>query len=327
MATNSPLTLFILKKFYDYGGRNQISNGLRNSCMFIVDLLNTEGYWAELVEAIDGNCIDRIVTQFKPARVVIEAIWVTPDKMAQLIRLHPSIEWTVRVHSELPFLANEGTAVEYLFAYLALGVEVAFNSEHTANDFRPFGDVAHLPNYYPLLTPRPPLPESDTLNIGCFGAIRPLKNQLIQAFAAIRFAQEIGKPLVFHMNGSRVEQSGNNVLKNIKALFAATGQTLVLHPWLSHEDFLVLIRQMDMCLAVSLSESFCIVAADAVGLGVPLIGSDAIHWLHKWSRAKVDSAESVCAAMQRVDPSTARKNYKSLDLYLKMAVAAWNAWV
>lgn len=323
-----PLTLFIIKKFYDYDGHRQVSNGLKTSAMFVVDLLLSEGHRAKLVEAIDANCIHRLIRENGPAaRVVLEAIWVTPTKMAELQQLNPDIKWTVRVHSETTFLQNEGVAIEWIAAYLNQGIEVAFNSTVTIDDFKVLGATTYLPNYYPLRKPRPPQPATPILNVGCFGAIRPLKNQLIQAIAACRFAKQAGTKMVFHMNGSRIEQSGSNNLKNIEALLMAAGQTLELHPWMDHEDFLELVASMDICLQVSLSESFNIVSADAVSMGVPLVGSEAIRWLPERSVADATSSDSIVAAIKRANVTTVIMNQAALKAYLAGAVTAWNSWV
>ena len=323
----TPLSLFIIKKSSDYGGPHAMSSGLRNSVEFIVNMLLMEGRRAKLVIAVDGNSIDALVAQSKPANVVIEAIWVTPAKMAELQRLHPKVKWTVRVHSEIPFLAAEGNAVAWIAEYMKMGIEVAFNSQATAQDFSLLGCVGYLPNYYPLRKPRPQVTPSSTLNVGCFGAIRPLKNQLIQAFAAVMFAKSKNKQLVFHINGSRVEQNGANNLKNIRALCDAAKATLVEHPWLDHEQFLELLAEMDVCLQVSYSESFCIVASDAVSMGVPLVGSDAISWLPERSTAEVNSVQSIVAAMGRANATGVEMNHAALRAYLKKALDAWNRWV
>jgi hypothetical protein len=321
------LILFIIKKFYDCGGDRQISNGVRNSVLFVVNMLLAEGHRAKMVEAIDGNSIDALIAKNRPDRVVIEALWVTPAKMAELRKLWPKVKWVIRVHSETPFLAQEGCAVGWIADYLKQGIQVSFNSTKTVDDFTALGPVVHLPNYYPLRKPRVAKVPSDTLDIGCFGAIRPLKNQLIQAFAAVRYAQSRNLKLVFHMNGSRIEQNGSNNLKNIQSLLTATGQTLELHPWMEHEEFLELIASMDICLQVSLSESFNIVSADAVSMGVPLIGSDAISWLPKRSRAKVDSSDSIVSAMERADKTAVIMNHAALTEYLEYAVEVWNGWI
>jgi hypothetical protein len=322
-----PLSLFIIKKFHDSAGSvGPISNGLRNSAQFVVDMLLMEGKRAKLVEAIDGNSVDALIAQNQPTRVVIEALWVTPAKMAELQRLWPKVKWTVRIHSETPFLSTEGIAVEWIKAYLDQGIEVAFNSAATADDFAGVyyaRNIIWLPNYYPLRKPRSLRPRGTVLDIGCFGAIRPLKNQLIQAIAAARYAMTEGKELRFHMNGTRMEQFGQSNLRNIQALL---GDQLVMHPWMDHEDFLELISQMDMVLAVSLTESFAIVAADTVSIGIPLIGSDAIPWLPDRSQAPVDESIAIVVAMQQADDTTVVMNQHALKAYLREAVSLWLTW-
>lgn len=329
------MILFIIKRhgaYGDYGGYggHPISNGLRKSAQFVVDLLNRLGYSALLVDAVDGNSIDRLISIHRPARVVLEAIWVTPAKLAELQRLWPKVRWTVRVHSEIPFLAQEGMAVAWLVAYRKLGVELAFNSDHTAQDFGLLDPAAiYLPNYYPLGRPAPRLTGYSCLplHIGCFGAIRPLKNQLIQAFAAIQFGRQQRRGLCFHMNGSRIEQNGSNNLKNISALFGATPDArLILHPWMDHAEFLELVWGMDLCMQVSLSESFCITAADAVGLNVPLVGSSAIRWLPRYSRADRSSVDSIVRVMSRAGKVSAALNRRALAHYLRRSSALWNLW-
>jgi hypothetical protein len=328
MRKDRQSVLFVIKKPYTYGdGVYAVSSGLRVSAEFSVELLLREGYGARLVEAIDGNCIDRLVTLYRPTHVILEAIWVTPEKLAELQALHPRVKWTVRVHSELPFLASEGNAISWLKACVRQGVEVAFNSKQTVEDFGVVGVSTYLPNYYPLRKVRPLLRDRKEVSVGCFGAIRPLKNQLIQAFAAIEYARLCGKKLVFHMNGSRLEQFGESNLQNIVALFEGTGNELVLHPWMAHNEFLEVIEDMDICLQVSLSESFNITSADAVSIGVPLVGSDTITWLPKRSRADVDSVASIVEAMFRADESTVHMNHAALELYLEVSRAAWLEWL
>lgn len=323
------MILFVIKRFYDYNGYSQVTNGLKTSAGFVVDMLKREGHKARLVEAIDGNCIDRLVTEFKPKIVILEALWVTPDKLAELRKLHPHIRWVVRVHSEISFLAQEGISIEWLAAYLKLGVEVAFNSSQAQEDFEGIGKSLYLPNFYPVRSLRYAHERNDhghTVNIGCFGAIRPFKNQLEQALAAIRYAKHKGKKLRFNMNGTRQEQGGNNNLKSIAAAMADTGNELVLHDWLAHEDFLELIQKMDFCLQVSYTESFDITAADSVSLGVPLIGSKAVRWLPVRSQAPVDSAKAIAEYMERTDQITVVMNHTALADYSNKAAIVWNTF-
>ena len=322
MTFQQSLFLFIVKKYHGYD-HGYVSSGLIQSARFVVDMLNERGIAAKLVEAVDGNSIDALVDQNRPTRVVIEALWATPEKLAELQRLWPRVKWTVRIHSETPFLAQEGQAVGWIKQYFRQGIQVAFNSSVTVSDFEVVGKPVWLPNYYPMGAVRPKKLQGRFFNVGCFGAIRPLKNQLIQALAAVRYRGRIAKPLLFHMNGNRTEQYGDNNLKNIQALL---GDQLVLHPWMKHGDFLRLVAEMDIVLAVSLSESFCITAADAVSLGVPLVGSKAIAWLPERSQAPVDNAAGIAEAMSRAGKVSAFFNREHLARYLKDSVRVWKKW-
>ena len=97
--------------------------------------------------------------------------------------------------------------------------------------------------------------------------------------AAIAFAKKIGKTLHYHINSSRVEVNGEPTLRNIQALFAVTGNKLIVHEWLDWHNFIKLVRTMDLGLQVSLSETFNIVCSDFAYANVPIVGSKEIEWL------------------------------------------------
>jgi len=291
-----------------------LSSGLRNSALFVVDMLNENGIEAKLVEVVDNNCIDREVTAFKPTHVIIEAFWVVPEKFTVLNKLHPEVKWIVRNHSEFPFLANEGIALSWSLKYLTYpNVFLAPNSLQTFRDTLSIASAAYgahvaherviyLPNYYKVnkdFVAR--LPIGETVNIGCFGAIRPLKNQLVQAIAAIKFADKQGKKLKFHINVARLEDAGNNVLKSIRGLFENLDPThyeLVEHGWLKHDDFLLLVDTMDIGLQCSFTESFNIVTADFVTQGVPVVASREVEWLpNHFVVDDITNADEICDKM------------------------------
>ncbi len=289
--------LFLLKKRTGYWGdpdEATPSSGLRNSVFFLVDMLNGLGIDAKAVIVIDNNDIDREVKAFSPTVVIIEALWAVPSKFAVLTKLHPKVKWVIRVHSEIPFLAMEGISIEWLLDYVKYdNVFVSGNSPNlnaaiknillSAYESPNLVDEKniYLPNCYVAddVPPRRTLPRK-RLHIGCFGAVRPMKNQLMQAIAAMTYAESLGLPLVFHMNGTRLETGGSPVLKNIVALFdASPHHHLKLHPWLNHAEFLKLVATLHIGMQVSLSESFNIVTADCVTVGVPALVSPAIYWM------------------------------------------------
>lgn len=283
------------------------SYGLLNSCRFLCNALIRLGVEAKIVEVIDNNGIDREVHKFKPTHVFIEALWVVPEKFDVLIPLHPRVKWYVRLHSNTSFIANEGVALDWIKKYAKLQekyhqfkiapnsmkmVNDLFESLHIVTTFAPNIYVPHVGEQgYNHHTPKDKKP--NTLDIGCFGAIRPLKNHLIQAMAAMTFANELGQKLRFHINSSRIEQKGDNVYKNLKALFDGTPHELVEHGWLLHDSFQNLIQTMDFGLQVSFSETFNIVAADFVHLHVPIVGSQEIEWMSCVYKAKPTDLDNI----------------------------------
>lgn len=290
--------LFVCKRRpANYGS----SYGLLNSCRFLCNALNKMGNEANLVEVIDNNYIDREVTKYKPTHVFIEALWVVPDKFDVLLPLHKDKQWFVRLHSNTAFIANEGIAMDWIIKYHEKSKKYPFfhispNSSRFCHDLMVSLNIPtiHSPNiYYPDQYDGICKIDKDPsqIHVGSFGAIRPLKNQLIQAMASIKFADDIQKILYFHINHARLEQNGENVYKNIRAIFKNSKHYLVEHDWLSHKEFIYLINLMDLGLQISFSETFNIVAADFVGLNIPIIVSSEVswaNWLFKTSTTDID---------------------------------------
>lgn len=314
--------LFITKRRGAYGYQ---SSGLRNSVNFICEMLNDSGISAHSVDVIDNNDIDREVTKYRPKCVIIEALWVVPGKFDVLKKLHPKVKWVMRIHSDIPFLANEGTAIKWLFEYARHGITITSNSTETAKVVSAMvgKPVAVLPNYYPIF-PHHRRPTHDDypyctnrvadrghINIGCFGAIRPLKNQLSQAIAAIEFAKRNHKHLRFYINTGRVEMCGGQILKNLRNLFDNTEHELVELKWLPHEKFTDLLRtEIDLGMQVSFSETYNIVAADMTACNVPIVVSNEIYWAHPKCMADPTSVDDILKVMGHV--------CKNREVYIKL---------
>jgi len=293
--------LFICKKRNNSYG---ISYGLINSCNFVCNELRKHGILARTTTVVDNNCIDREVTLDQPTHVFIEALWVVPEKMEILVKIHPKIRWFVRIHSKIPFLANEGIAIDWLKRYHEISKKfpkrlfISANSRDIVDTFRDCFDITVIyhPNIYcpPEYTIEDCKPcDSEYINIGCFGAIRPMKNQLYQAMASIAFGNKIGKKIKFHINSDRTEQKGESVLTNIERCFEGTQHILVKHHWMDHQTFITLVREMDIGLQVSMSETFNIVAADFVSNGISMVGSKDISWLNFLYKAEPTNIDSI----------------------------------
>jgi hypothetical protein len=175
--------------------------------------------------------------------------------------------------------------------------------------------VICLPNYYPAKRhAKPKHADGPFVDVACFGAIRPMKNQLIQAVAAIQYAESLGKTLRFHINATRSETGGDNPLKNLRNLFRHVPHELVEHPWMPHRHLLELLRTMDIGLQVSFSETFNIVAADYAVAGLPIVVSPEISWASPWCQAVPTDAGDIARKMARVTGWRFRWLLKLLNL-------------
>jgi hypothetical protein len=343
--------LFICKLGQGYGTYIRKNSGLYNSTRFVVDAISPHKHIvAKLVQVVDNNDIDREVTAFRPDKCVIEALWVVPEKFDVLRKLHPKVQWFVHLHSDVAFLSNEGIAMTWLPAYAEREVGLITNSSELqkalAYAFGPtaetcFQDIMtgelvrhgppkvnaiYLPNCYPAAfgTHKDKRP---ALDIGCFGAIRPLKNQLIQAIAAIRYADATGARLRFHINSERVE-GGGSILKNIRALFVDSPHELVEHGWLDHAQFLALLKTMDATMQVSFSETFNIVAADSISVGTPVVGCPEIEWLAACSKAQPNFVDDITYKLGHALSSRflLYNNQVNLWIHAYKAKKRWTRW-
>lgn len=130
------------------------------------------------------------------------------------------------------------------------------------------------------------------------------------------------------MNTSRVEQSGEGVLKNIRALFENNKHELIEHGWKERSDFLHTVSHMDIGLQVSLSESFNIISADFVHENVPIVVGTTIDWMPDSQKVNPENLEDIVAAMEdsldnRI--SVVRKSIKALKKYNENALDTWGS--
>lgn len=326
--------LFLLKE-HSYGNYTIVKSGLLNSVKMLAKALMDYHLVKEISVkvVVDGNSIDREVSLFKPDICFIEAIWVTGNKLAEVKRLHPKTTFIVRVHSNIPFLALEGDAIQRLKEYHQIpGVYISFNNQFTNDYMNWVISPIYLPNiYYVVEWVIPYKPQKkDGVHVGCFGSIRPFKNQLLQAVAAINYGYATKQKIYFHINSSRVEQRGETVLKNLRYLFKDTRHELVEHEWMDNTSFLGLVAQMDIGLQVSISESFNIVTANFVGEDIPIVVSQDITWMPSELQVPFDDANAIEHKIEEVinkPKKFIRKQTKALSSYNKSAIGVWDSFL
>ena len=310
-----------MKRKEDYNGivdsHIGLSTGLYNSANFMNEMLQNSDISSDISVVRDNNDIDREVTKFKPTHVIIEALWVVPSKFSVLCKLHPNIKWIIRLHSETPFLANEGIAFDWVADYARFkNITVAANAPRALQEVRLYVKIAlgisdtqvqekvvYLPNFYPQNYEKKTLDKTkDVIDISCFGAVRPLKNHMLQAIAAVKFADKIGKKLHFHINSGRIEMKGDAIVHNLKGFFTQlypSGHRLINHAWQPREEFLKTCAKMDIGMQCSFSETFNIVGAVLISQGVPLVGSTEIPWISSHFCADPVDSEDMCKILLR----------------------------
>lgn len=340
--------LFILKRRPDFNPITHntigLSTGLYNSANFMNLMLQETGINSALEVAIDNNCIDRLVTKHRPTHVIIEALWVVPSKFAVLNKLHPNVRWVVRLHSEMPFMAGEGMAMNWLGDYVTYpNIDIGVNAPRMLGEIREYlktiknwsieeteRRVFYMPNYYPNDYKNKKYNSNKYwIDIACFGAVRPLKNHLLQAFAALKFANKIGKQLRFHINGGRIEMKGDPVMNNLKAFFqhlGDQGHQMIIHEWTPREEFLKICASMDIGLQCNFSETFNIVSADLISQGVPIVGSKEIPWATNMFNADPTNSDNIAEIMlraHRFPDINVWKNQRNLDKYTSITKEIW----
>jgi len=340
--------LFILKRREDFNpvkhSPRGLSTGLFNSASFMDQMLNDMGVESALEVAIDNNCIDRLVTQHKPTHVIIEALWVVPSKFEILTKLHPTVTWIIRLHSEMPFMAGEGMAMDWLGDYVGFkNILIGVNAPRMMDEVKTYLQIKqawsdaetdrriiYMPNFYPKEMKRKRYDRNKYwVDIACFGAVRPLKNHLVQAVAALKFAEKIGKQLRFHINMGRIEMKGDPVMHNLRGIFqhlADRGHQLIGHEWTPREGFLEICAGMDIGLQCNFSETFNIVSADLISQGVPVIGSYEIPWATRWFNARPAESDEIADKLlltHRFPQINVRLNQRNLDKYTDNTRTIW----
>ena len=112
--------LFILK-YRDEPSKSygiNLSSGLYNSAQMICQMLTENGVPSQLIHVNIAEEIPTQLNRIEPRTVVVEDFWLAPDKLKNLAKQYPKINWIVRLHSELPTIATVGTTVESVLKYL-----------------------------------------------------------------------------------------------------------------------------------------------------------------------------------------------------------------
>jgi hypothetical protein len=251
------------------------------------------------------------------------------------------VEWTCLNHSQIAFLQVEPPAIQNFRDYATVQ-DGSTNFVISANNdrFCTFWQTSYrltclyLPNLYPLtVTPHPKVLRGDVrdnLRISSYGALRLLKNHTTAAAAAMLIGRHLGRDVEFHININR-EPGGKQIQQAIEIMYAGVpGMSLVEDEWTTWANFRHLAASMDLGLCPSLTETFCLTAADHVAAGVPVVGTECIEWLPSNSaQAEFDSPEDIAIKGESLimNPFAVRHQIAALEAFEKASEARWLAWL
>ncbi len=231
--------------------------------------------------------------------VVISAPWLSVYDLINLIENFKNTQFVILSHSNVGFLQADPEGVMLLRQYHELAethrnLKVGGNSEKFVKWMQEaYGhDSILLPNLYPL----PDNPKDkrwdgkSPLKIGAFGAVRPYKNFMTAAGAAIVIHRFLNVPVELHMSTG----GEGGTTEAIEQMCANVhGVTLIKHEWQFWDKFIQLVSKMDLLLQVSYTESFNLITADGIAVGVPSVVSTAIEWAPQTWKADSDNVIDV----------------------------------
>lgn len=285
---------------------------------------------SSVVGCIDTNDFVKKMQIHNPKIAIIEALWIKSETLNQLKIKFKNTKFYIHLHSNLCFLSIEPYAMTMINQYMRDGYGIIFNNINSYNSFKKFENIYYLPNIYDKHFHEIKIKESEVLDVGCFGSVRPMKNHVMQAAASVMFAEKINKRLRFHVNLTRDEDNGESVKRNLAAFFQIhNNHELVSQSWKSQHDFIESIKQMDISLQVSMSETYNIVCADTVAAGVPLVTSHEVEWVQDVSYAKHSDPEDICSKMELVikSPLLININRHNLNVFNDFAKKKWSEFI
>jgi glycosyltransferase involved in cell wall biosynthesis len=268
--------------------------------------------------------------------VVVSAPWIPTTELLKLIQDFPDVEFVVNCHSNVGFLQADPNGVKLLRENIDLeqgnlNFRVAGNSIKFNRWLREAYQAPslYLPNMYYVDYShriRPPYYDGGVLRIGAFGAIRPQKNIMSAAGAAISLANEIKADVELWISSGRAEGGVNTMLNAVREMMIGVpGIKLMELPWRSWPAFRDTLRRMHILFQVSYTESFNMVTADGIAEGVTSVVSEAINWAPNRWKANIDDVQEIADVGRNLlfDKMAPMEGLKALERHNSEGFGAW----
>lgn len=297
--------LFLIKRRND--GDNIVDRaGIFTGVNITADCISSKQHSSKVAVVNSSNSIQGEITLFDPTHVIIEGIWVEPDLLQSLISENPNRKFCVRLHGDMDTLCSTDHALPWLSSYNCtiachnpiqlreLRTLMAFELKWTEKQAAE--KILHLPSYHAVNIPKIVLDKDrKVLDAGSFNPLNSEGNHLLQASAALRFANNSKMHLHFHVQLPQGETGDNNsTLENLQRLFHnvdSEDHLLVIHPWSPRSAWIEMCGLMDVGLAASQHPAGDQNAADMVSTGVPIVHSCATWGGSLWRADPTDSID------------------------------------
>jgi glycosyltransferase involved in cell wall biosynthesis len=344
----SPNSAHVAIAYKNFAANKGISHiGLGVTALTNAKILNAAGIWTEVWPI---NSADDLRTRLAAAQrstpatpvsdVIVSAPWLPTQQLAAIATLFHQVNFTVNSHSNVGFLQADPRGLMLLRE--AADLQTGTINVHIGANSRKFISWWHevyqepmrwLPNMYAISTAQftaQAFQRGGPLRIGSFGAVRPLKNLLTAGAAALEIASRVQFDLEFNISSGRAEGGGVTILDGLAAMFAGLPNARIIYNnWASWPAFLRTVRNMDLLLMPSYTESFSMVTGDAIGQGVPVVGSDAIDWLPRRWIASNDDANDIADVGTGLlyTPNAIQKGVAALQRHNDAGLQSWSGVV
>jgi len=278
------------------------------------------------------------------SHVIVNApSWILPAEFADLAASFPRVEFVLMNHTGCAYLSMDKTGD-------TSGIKAnrqCIDLEQSTHNFRIGGNNArfvqwftrsfgapclYLPNMYDpksFVDPYPAHREiGGTLRLGSFGAARPWKNQLVAAEAAVQLAQQLGVNLELYVNSRRMDDK--NLVASRQDLFdGMAGCKLIEVPWQTWPQFRKTCGNMHLLLQPSFDETFNVVTADGIAMGVASVTSPSIEWTPKrWQAEPCDPSDLVKVALYLLNDKFAVEEARGmLRKYVADGLDLWMSYL
>ncbi len=343
--------IFFAKNFGARVGISHIGLGVTNQNN--ISVLRREGYFAELWsgqtfqqvrhQIKEANDAATVAQTVRPSHVIINSpSWITAAEIGQLAHEFPHIEFVLQNHTGCAYLSidrnRDGSGILANRQVIDLqksttNVKVSGNNERFVhwlkNTYR--CDCLYLPNLYDpaSFVPYPRAREiGGVLRIGNFGAPRPWKNQLTSAMAAYQLARQLGVSLELYVNTRRDYEAW--LQSSRQDLFAGEKDAkLVDVPWESWPKFRSTIAHMHLLLQPSFDETFNVVTADGIAMGVPSVVASSIEWCpDDWKAVAEDPTSIVRTGLYLLhDQNAVEDGRRALKRYVATGLEQWKDYL